>query len=556
MSDSTTHPWRGRLPEYAAGLGTEAERAAIARHLTECAICRAELAEWQHVRAATQATAPQPPTDFAGNRTRQAIFAHIAQANHTGGLLMSSDPIDADATPAPNTLSPRVPDVMHRGNPAARWVAVSLALALVVGLAAVLAQLHKSGAGSHTTDGSSTTTISTTTAVGTPPLRGGYGTCPPEDVQPPITRAIELTDLAMVSPTEGWAVGGVAQFGLAPMQGTLLHLVNGQWLNDTDLGSAPGIGSIAMTSPTDGWLTYSAPAASQNDSTTSPAEAGLAHYDGQHWHAVPLPDSLVFDTIQPFPRLIVRMASATNGWIFPFQVQPNGPAVFLHYNGTAWQPVTAPFPSSLTPPKFYQFYDLAITGPDELWVIGDYTDDAGGGQTMVIVHYLNGQWSQVPNLGTGTLDTIAMTTPTDGWIAGHGGAGYHQVLLHYDGTTWQSVATPAPLNDANANVAALTAGPDGTIWGLLFDNITFTDAQIVHLVNGQWQTQMIPNPTTDHNQQFTAGKVIPLANGDLWVVGDILHQRGCPPVETSELGQGVILQQHAGQWNSTIEPTS
>lgn len=237
---------------------------------------------------------------------------------------MSSDPSSPDpsddAMPATHASVPRAPGGPRRPAPSARWAAISAMLVIVVGLAAVLAQLSRTGAGSHTTGTFSTSRVGTTSVFGTPPDHGGRpGTCPPEDVHPPISHSIALADLAMVSPTEGWAGGGVSQFGTFSEQGVLQHLVNGQWITDSDLSQAASIDSIAMTSPTDGWLTFRGVSPSGINSTT-PTPFGLAHYDGQHWRAVPLPDSAIFDNPQSVFRLIVRMASATNGWIMPYQL--------------------------------------------------------------------------------------------------------------------------------------------------------------------------------------------------------------------------------------------
>lgn len=504
-------------------------------------------AAWRQLREATLAGAPQPPPDAAADTTWQLIFDRIApgDALDNGAYLMTapiSQPTNPDPTPNPS-----------RRAPAARWLAASLAALVVVALVAVLTQFHSAppAVGQH----------GGTVVVPTPRPFGGNGKCPAEYSNPGITHSIALGEISMVSPTEGWAVGGLDHFGTGVSQGILLHFINGQWVTDTDLANAQDITSLSMDSPTDGWLTVDVPNAQYGS---------LAHYDGQHWQPVPLP--VVAPTQPPgttymgsnsFSNLTVRMYSATDGWIMPFQSQTNGQATLLHYDGTAWRIVKTPYIS--TDLKFYQFYDFAVTGPNELWIAGNYTDDSGtasSGQTVRIIHYLNGQWSASTNLPggpNGTIDQIAMASSTNGWAYGEIGQGYPSVLLHYDGKSWQKAALPYTAADSLGGLAGLTTGPDGSLWAIETEGINGSIAntvskKLVHLVNGQWQSQTLPNPSTDPLLPFQAGEVVPLANGDIWVMGDILHQRNCGPLEVTGIAQGVILQEHNGQWTQTIEP--
>jgi anti-sigma factor RsiW len=64
MADAT-HPWTNRLSEYLDGELTEAERAALERHLAACPVCTSTLADLTRVvmRARTLA-GEQPPRDL------------------------------------------------------------------------------------------------------------------------------------------------------------------------------------------------------------------------------------------------------------------------------------------------------------------------------------------------------------------------------------------------------------------------------------------------------------------------------------------------------------
>ena len=382
---------------------------------------------------------------------------------------------------------------------------------------------------------------------GQPVVTSG-GACPAGAQSTALTQSVELSDLAMVSPTEGWAVGGLDHFGTGTSQSVLLHLVNGQWVTVHDLDATAGITSLAMTSATDGWATISA---------LNSDQFRLAHYDGQHWTTSPMPTGFIpppdGGTYFGPTSFQIRMAAPDDGWVMPFQVQHGGNATLLHYDGTAWRLVQTPFVSDNF--KFYQFFDMSVAGPDDLWIVGNYTDDSGSsasGQTMFIAHDDHGQWSQVAHLGTGSLQTIAMRSSADGWIFGQNGSGQEWLAYHYDGTAWKP-ATPPASSGGESFLNGLTSGPDGSYWAI---SAATSGSHLLHLVNGHWQATAIPFPPGSGNLPLFPHTVVPLADGDVWVVGDLSHQRGCAPAKVTDISQGAILHLHNGHWSAVVEPVS
>jgi hypothetical protein len=118
-----------------------------------------------------------------------------------------------------------------------------------------------------------------------------------------------LSDMAMVSPDEGWAVG---------------------W----DIGW--DIGSSGKISP-------------------APAGSGLFHYTHCQWRPVPTdPPNTVFTNIS--------MLSAHDGWALGTS---GGSTILLHYNGMQWQRAPLPVPV----PQGDEIASLQMFSPDEGWIM-------------------------------------------------------------------------------------------------------------------------------------------------------------------------------------------
>ncbi|HEX6817188.1 MAG TPA: toll/interleukin-1 receptor domain-containing protein [Ktedonobacterales bacterium] len=73
----------------------------------------------------------------------------------------------------------------------------------------------------------------------------------------------------------------------------------------------------------------------------------------------------------------------------------------------------------------------SVSGTNEVWIAGSDGDKC-------LIERFDGQQLVRTNCPySGTLDTISMLSPTDGWAAGAEG-----LLLHYSGRTWTKVASP------------------------------------------------------------------------------------------------------------------
>src|SRR5439155_759928 len=106
--------------------------------------------------------------------------------------------------------------------------------------------------------------------------------------------------------------------------------------------------------------------------------------------------------------------------------------LFLHWNGTAWTPVSSP---NLGPSDNF-LYDVRAVSPTDIWAVGWY--NSGRGFRTLVEHWDGTAWSVVssPNVGT-TLSTlrgsISIISPTDVWATGYysHGAQTQTLVEHY-----------------------------------------------------------------------------------------------------------------------------
>jgi hypothetical protein len=110
----------------------------------------------------------------------------------------------------------------------------------------------------------------------------------------------EFGALAMVSDTEGWALGQkiVAQNGITagvPLQQLLYHYKNGRWSSTPISVSGGGyvtLESVTMRSPSDGWIVGAqSNIRPGNTASDYQQQTILLHYDGSHWSQVSAPDT-------------------------------------------------------------------------------------------------------------------------------------------------------------------------------------------------------------------------------------------------------------------------
>lgn len=524
MNNHVTPPPGTDCPRFADILPVLADRddalAAEARqHLAGCAYCQAQQRAYVRLEAALRRT-------FG-----PAATPHIPTED-----IMASLPND-DATPvAPRSVTP------SRNSPTpvlartSRWLAVALAFAVVVGLSAVFAATHR--------------------PVSRPASSSSIVDC--EEIgNITVTTDQELASIAMLSPSEGWAVGSNDYVPSPIPEGAIYHYTNGRWSQFGALWKSAIFTSIAMHSPTDGWATGSLGTYSSNAS-----QALVLHYDGQRWSPISIPNASQF--------FIRRVGIAPDGgvWLLANKgAYSLGTYLLAFHNGT-WQ--VLPFTSLETARQTALADHMAVVSSDDIWVSGAIMPTPPGGSgiaTAFFAHYLHGRWTSTTFQGQ--IIDFTMLSATNGWAVGNV-PNTHQIyanLFHYDGTAWRVVALPANLSSGDASFESIGSTPDGELWllGTTGGNGNFTRSSggdyqhstfIAHQVAGQWQISAEPYQPPQQQLALVPQEIMPVSSNDVWVIAVMPILASCKGGEAIISIEAVFLHDNNGVWSKETVPLS
>jgi hypothetical protein len=465
------------LPLAAHHLLSDTADARLRAHLAGCAHCRSVLTDYDVIEEALRRSfAPRlgasPP--FTREELLQTLDRH-------------TDDRREQPAPAAPPIAPAAPRWMRR-----RYLAGLPAVAALLVVVLIIATLFATHAG-HAPGSGKTTTVASLTVVGSD---------------------TELHDISMVSPTEGWAVGFAipADDPNNTPTAVLMHYTRGVWTR-VQTAIHERVSSVSMVSATDGWAV---------------GEDGLVlHFDGKTWKQTA-------SIASPLER--VQMVSATDGWAI-------GDGIW-HYNGHNW--TAQPLPASLNLGFGPQQNDLYLLGLSMLsasdgWAVGYLTYPSteiyptippGG----VILHYTGGHWIVDTIIKGASLQSISMTSASDGWVAGrtdtyvpltvnNGGPGSLDkttgLLLHDTGGTWTRIANPlaTPSGKYDGDLLDVALDSSGSGWLI---GASLTDAPgLLRYDGAQWTPVSLPASSAfkDDTRFYTIVNIAIVSPAEAWAVG-------------------------------------
>ncbi|MFC8718902.1 hypothetical protein [Kitasatospora sp. NPDC057198] len=203
------------------------------------------------------------------------------------------------------------------------------------------------------------------------------------------------------------------------------------------------------------------------------------------WHELALPKGLGASSVSP--------DDSGGTWVTdrgPGRSTPVG-----HYRGGHWQVQDAPLNEHATGGGIS---GIAATGrPDDTWAVGYYQPDDFLTFYGVIDHWDGTSWQSVPTpaLDTDywTLSAVVANGPSDVWASGTIGTpeGWPRpLLLHYDGRTWSKAAAP-DLDSRYGDLTHLVATGPNDIWAAGFRNNASHDDRplLAHYDGRTWTYQ-------------------------------------------------------------------
>jgi hypothetical protein len=184
-------------------------------------------------------------------------------------------------------------------------------------------------------------------------------------------------------------------------------------------GPSVGFSGISMLSAEEGWAVGS----ESNNSPAGPTGSDtvpvytrplLLHYQQGTWTRLPADPQL--DNVQ---LSSISMRSSDDGWAVGNAIGGSIAPVVLRYSGGQWRRLATAFPGG-------SLVSISAAGPGEAWAVG-----YGGPVSGIALHCMRDACTRVEMPTPNILSAVAMRSPTDGWIGGHGA-----VTLHFDGHQW------------------------------------------------------------------------------------------------------------------------
>ncbi len=186
-----------------------------------------------------------------------------------------------------------------------------------------------------------------------------------------------------------------------------------------------------------------------------------------------------------------------------------------HWNGTAWSVV--PSPDSI-------FNDDVLAGvadisPTDAWAVGEFNQTSFRTRHPLLVHWNGSSWSTVaaPSGSTGELLAVSASGSSDVWAVGDDQHG-HATTMHFNGTSWSLVTLPQTVQ--SAALRGIMAFSPTNVWavGAQAGGATGPASRTLalHWDGSVWSVVPSPSPDPNANTLAAVGGASP---GNLWAVG-------------------------------------
>jgi hypothetical protein len=243
----------------------------------------------------------------------------------------------------------------------------------------------------------------------------------------------------------------------------------------------------------------------------SPA-AWILRWNGSSWRQAPNPESNARGSI----LWGVSASSASDAWAVGWLVNQAGrhQTLILHWNGSSWRQVPSPNPTGST-------HNNALLGvdavsPTNAWAVGEYFK--GSDFRTLVLHWNGSSWRQITDKNAnpaGQLDTVAVAGG-DLWTGGARDFLLKSVLVTHTASGWQHTSAPAGFEGVFNGIAATSASDVWGVAGGATGDGQSTATVILHWDGSSWQQVASPSPGSNGGT-FTG--VAATSAGNAWAVG-------------------------------------
>ena len=302
---------------------------------------------------------------------------------------------------------------------------------------------------------------------------------------------------------------------------------------------------VTAISANDAWAVGSEIVSVSNDGNT--ALTLTAHWNGTGWKAVASPNAAASQSY----LVAVTAVSARDVWaVGSYASSSSFQTLIEHWNGRKWSIVPSPNPSSFNDTL------VAVTAisANDVWAVGQYNDTSN--HVLALIEHWNGRtWSVVsgpaPGPGSARFFSVAAVSASDVWVVGS----YQptrrvlpvQTLTeHWNGTTWQVVASPDAANSTADSLSSVTRVPDSrTLWAVGSDNLGFGEPLLEYWNGNSWS--IVPNSIPSSRGGSSLSSLVALSANNVWAVGTTSNS-ALPYVGT------LIAHWNGTSWNVVSSP--
>jgi hypothetical protein len=222
-----------------------------------------------------------------------------------------------------------------------------------------------------------------------------------------------------------------------------------------------------------------------------------------------------------------------------------GPAAASAASCQAWTGAQPPSPGTLE----NSLSSVAVLSPCDVWAVG--LDLSGGAYQTLIEHWNGSSWAQVaspdPGSGNNFLNSVRAASASSVWAVGSASDGGTSKTLieHWDGTAWTTVPSPSPGNAFNElNGVQVVSASDAWAVGAYADGGLHRKTLILHWDGATWQQVASPSPGGSGNDNYLFA-VAATAHSDAWAVGEIVTSTGI---------QTLALHWNGTRWAQVASP--
>jgi hypothetical protein len=328
-----------------------------------------------------------------------------------------------------------------------------------------------------------------------------------------------LSDVTVIAANDVWAVGGSAR-GSRVANPLTEHWDGTAWT----IVPAPqppntlvSLGGVAAVSSTDVW------AVGNSSVGNGPTKTLTEHWDGTQWTVVPSPS---LPKIGPYPANnsladVVALAS-NNVWaVGTATTITAGEALILHWDGSSWKIVPNPGAN----PRFYDanLLGIAAVSANDIRAVGQTTT---GIEHSMIERWDGTKWTltQGPAFPTNVdwMESVSVLSANDIWSVGTftipnaEGSPYQNAIIHWDGTKWSSVAAPQ-VDDWLNILTGVTTISANDVWAVGFTGTGggYEAPETLHFDGSSWN--VVASPTGSQSTYLIS--VAAVSSTDIWAVG-------------------------------------